>query len=214
MQLRRMQDAATVQVTKEGQIGVLNRSHSGRPILTNKLRVHHNRALNCARRTRSHATRVMAYGTSNPAATGRHAVLHDFCMCIPYGLIVAAGGLLSATWTGLPGLYIAAAGIAEVILSTKSLKAWKNGQSSSLFTVFQAAIATGIAWTAWNAFRQGISKWATGSLLGLSASAALFFIYNVAAGGNPPREEKAEEGDGGDIAGGGRSDAAIGIKDE
>jgi hypothetical protein len=131
-------------------------------------------------------------------------------MCIPYGSTVAAGGLLSAIWTGLPGLYIAAAGVAEVLLSIKSLKAWKKGQSSSLYTVFQAAIAGAVAWTAWNAFRQGISKWATGSLLGLSASAAIFFVYNVAAGGNPPREEKEEE----DIVGGGRSDAAIGIKDE
>jgi len=152
----------------------------------------------------------MAYGTSNPAATGRHSVLHDFCMCIPYGSIVAAGGLLSTIWTGLPGLYIAAAGIAEVLLSTKSLKAWKNGQSSSIYTVFQAAIAGAVAWTAWIAFREGISKWATGSLLGLSASAALFFIYNVAAGGNPPREEKKEE----EGSGGGGSDAAIGAKDE
>lgn len=153
----------------------------------------------------------MAYGTSNPAATGRHAALHDFCMCIPYGLIVAAGGLLSAVWTGLPGLYIAAAGIAEVLLSAKSLKAWKKGQSSGVFTIFQAAIASGVAYTAWNAFRQGISKWATGSLLGLSASAALFFVYNVAAGGNPPREEKEEEG--GDVAVAGGSDP-IETKDE
>ena len=148
----------------------------------------------------------MAYGTNNPATAGRHSVLHDFCMGLPFAVIVAAGGLLSAIfWTGLPGLYIAAAGVAELFLSVKSLKAWKNGQSSSLYTVFEAAIAGAVAWTALNAFRQGISKWATGSLLGLSASAALFFVYNVLAGGNPPKEEKDEEVDG---------DASLGTKAE
>jgi hypothetical protein len=139
-------------------------------------------------------------------------MLHDFCMCIPLGIIIAAGGLISAIWTGLPGLYIAAAGVAEVLLAIKSLKAWKNGQSSSLFTVFEAVIAGAVAWTAYTAFRQGISKWATGSLLGLSATAALFFVYNVAAGGNPPKEEKAEEKN---VTGGdGGKDALIGSKDE
>jgi len=35
------------------------RSQSGRPLLTDKLRDHRKRALNCARRRRSHATRVV-----------------------------------------------------------------------------------------------------------------------------------------------------------
>lgn len=103
-------------------------------------------------------------------------------------MIVAAGGLLSAVWFGLPGLYIAAAGIAEVVLSARSLKAWKKRQSSTIYTLLEAAIASGVAYAAWNAVRQGTAKWASMLLLGLSVVASLFFLYNVAAGGNPPKE--------------------------
>ena len=136
----------------------------------------------------------MVSSATEPAPSGRHAFLHDFCMCIPYGIIVAAGGLLSAVWFGLPGLYIAAAGIAEVVLSTRSLKAWRRRQSSTIYTLLQAAIASGVAYAAYNSVRQGTAKWASTSLLGLSACASLFFLYNVAAGGNPPKEFSKDEG--------------------
>lgn len=133
----------------------------------------------------------MASSAAAPVSKGRHAFLHDFCMCIPYGFLVAAGGLLSAIWFGLPGLYVALAGVAEIILSAVSLKTWKKGGSSALFTVVEGVIASAVAYFAYEALRKGSAKIASGSLLALSAAAALFFFYNVAAGGNPPKSKES-----------------------
>ena len=123
---------------------------------------------------------------------GRHAALHDFCMCIPYGIVVALGGLIAAAaGSGVPALYIAAAGVAEVVLSNLSLKAWRAGRSSAPLTLLAAGIAAAVGWTALQAWKEGVSKLATGSLLSFSAAAGAFLLYNVAAGGNPPRGSHA-----------------------
>ncbi len=146
----------------------------------------------------------MAATANTPAPSGRHAFLHDFCMCIPYGILVAAGGLLSAIWYGVPGLYIAAAGLIEIFLSARSLKTWRKGASSTVYTLIEGGIAAGVAAAAWDAFRAGTVKWASGGLLALSVSAALFFFYNVAAGGNPPKAAASVD----------QGDAAAASKDE
>jgi hypothetical protein len=48
-------------------------------------------------------------------------------------------------------------------------------------------LAGWLAYYAYRAVQQGVSRMAMGALLGLSAAMALFLSYNVAAGGNPPR---------------------------
>jgi hypothetical protein len=80
--------------------------------------------------------------TAQAAATGagsRHAVLHDFCMSIPYGSIAAAGGLVSLLFgAGALGWQVAAAGAAVLAASVLSLKTWKAGGSSLPFTLASA----------------------------------------------------------------------------
>lgn len=121
----------------------------------------------------------------------RHAVLHDFCMCIPYGMLVASGGVVAAALgTGTAALAVAAAGLVEILLSVMSLKAWRQGSSSTVYTILSGVVASGVAWTAHNAFQSGVTKVATYLLFLLSASAALFFFYNVIAGGNPPPSKR------------------------
>lgn len=115
-------------------------------------------------------------------------------MCIPYGFFIGLGGLVSLFFGGgNTSLIVLCAGIVEIILSNLSLKAWKVGRSSLLFTLLQAGVASGISWISWQLWQQNITnRIASGGLLGLSVAAALFFIYNVLAGGNPPRRAEAD----------------------
>jgi hypothetical protein len=68
-----------------------------------------------------------------------HAFLHDFCMTIPYGALVAAGGLVSLFFGASSlGMQVAGAGAVVCASSVCSLKSWKAGGSSTLFTLASA----------------------------------------------------------------------------
>jgi len=116
-------------------------------------------------------------------------------MCIPYGILIAIGGIIAAlAGNGSTALCVAGAGVAEVALSNLSLKAWRQGQSATLFTLLSAAIAGIMGWMAWKGLQQGILPYLSGFLLALSAAVAIFLVYNVLAGGNPPPQKKGLEG--------------------
>jgi hypothetical protein len=71
----------------------------------------------------------------------RHAVLHDFCMVIPYGAIMVAAGLISLAFkSGTRGMLIAAIGTLQLLLAVKSLGNWRKGQASTICT----AVAGGV----------------------------------------------------------------------
>lgn len=64
-----------------------------------------------------------AAGDAPPAAaaaasghgSGRHAFLHDFCMCIPYGALLLAGGLVAKLFGwGQPAVVMAVIGALQV----------------------------------------------------------------------------------------------------
>ena len=123
----------------------------------------------------------------------RSALLHDFCMCIPYGVIVVVGGLLAALFgAGSSGLIIAAAGAAELVASGQSLGAWKLGKSSTLYTLLSAVVASWLAWSTYSLAKRGVVTIVSGLLCGVSVLAATFFTYNILAGGNPPKHKIAK----------------------
>lgn len=68
-----------------------------------------------------------------------HAILHDFCMSIPFGGFAVAAGLgcccLSQGSTGVP---ILSMGALIVLSSIMSLKAWKKRSASLPFTMASA----------------------------------------------------------------------------
>ncbi len=70
----------------------------------------------------------------------RHAFLHDFCLCIPYGAIIAACGLLMRLFGGgQTAVLITGAGVLQIALSTLSLKTWRARQPvAKLFTLLEA----------------------------------------------------------------------------
>lgn len=132
-------------------------------------------------------------GGAAPAASNDHAghaFLHDFCMTIPYGAILAAAGVIGlvAGWSSV-GAGILAAGVAVCLSSYVSLQEWKQGQSSALYTLSSGAVASGVGWLMYKNVQAKAAVLPSGILLALSAAAALFCFYNVAAGGNPPKKK-------------------------
>ncbi|PRW20473.1 FATTY ACID EXPORT chloroplastic-like [Chlorella sorokiniana] len=109
-------------------------------------------------------------------------------MCIPYGALLLAGGLVAKLlgW-GQPAVVMAVIGALQVGLSNLSLKAWRANKSAAPYTLLEAGLAGWLAYYSYRAVQQGVSSLVMGTLLGLSAAMALFLVYNVAAGGNPPR---------------------------
>lgn len=109
-------------------------------------------------------------------------------MCLPYGALVAAGGLLAKLFGwGQPAVVMMAVGVLQLGLASLSLKVWRQSKSAAPFTLLEAGLAGWLAYYAWRAVQQRVAPLFMGALLGLSAAMALFLLYNVAAGGNPPR---------------------------
>ncbi|KAL4449028.1 hypothetical protein ABPG77_007745 [Micractinium sp. CCAP 211/92] len=109
-------------------------------------------------------------------------------MCLPYGALVAAGGLIAKIvgW-GQPAIVMMAVGVLQLALASLSLKVWRQSKSAAPFTLVEAGLAGWLAYYAWRAVQQRVAPVFMGALLGLSSAMALFLLYNVAAGGNPPR---------------------------
>jgi hypothetical protein len=115
---------------------------------------------------------------------GRHAPLHDFCMLIPYGCALCAGGLVTLLLgAGAPALAAVVAGSACLALAAGSLAAWRAGRPSGPWTLAAAGATAATAWWYWSAAPPG----AGASLAaGLSAAMAAFLGFNMVSGGNPP----------------------------
>ncbi|KAK9824848.1 hypothetical protein WJX81_007102 [Elliptochloris bilobata] len=125
---------------------------------------------------------------------GRHAALHDFCMCIPYGALLLAGGFVSLLrGGGATGAALCLFGCVHTLLAVLSLRAWKRGASSAPYTALSTAGAGFLAWRVFGRVAQGSSRLLDRPLLALAASLAAFTAYNLAAGGNPPKRAKAED---------------------
>ncbi|PSC70132.1 FATTY ACID EXPORT chloroplastic-like [Micractinium conductrix] len=109
-------------------------------------------------------------------------------MCIPYGALVAAGGLVGKLvgW-GQPATVMLVVGGLQLALSYLSLSVWRKARSAAPYTLAEAGLAGWLAYYAARAVQQGVASTAMGCLLGLSAAMALLLLYNLAAGGNPPR---------------------------
>lgn len=69
----------------------------------------------------------------------RHAILHDFCMGIPYGAIVLAAGLVSLLFgSGRKGIMFALGGAFMLAGAFFSLLQWRQHRPSTIFTLASA----------------------------------------------------------------------------
>lgn len=139
---------------------------------------------------------VVASSSSTPvtdtmggSGAARHAILHDFCMNIPYGAFMVTVGLLACVFIQGAvkfGLTAAGVGAFEIALSSLSLKTWKRGGQSTLFTVAGGVCSSVMAYVCTSLWRLGAFPWLSGIVGVASGSISLFLFYNVLSGGNPP----------------------------
>eukprot|EP00195_Chlamydomonas_chlamydogama_P016424 CAMPEP_0202902088 /NCGR_PEP_ID=MMETSP1392-20130828/16273_1 /ASSEMBLY_ACC=CAM_ASM_000868 /TAXON_ID=225041 /ORGANISM="Chlamydomonas chlamydogama, Strain SAG 11-48b" /LENGTH=112 /DNA_ID=CAMNT_0049588791 /DNA_START=302 /DNA_END=640 /DNA_ORIENTATION=+ len=110
-------------------------------------------------------------------------------MSIPYGAIALVAGAV-LFFMGLKDVApaVAACGLVTSGSSVLSLKQWRQGASSTLYTLVSAGAAGYAGYLAWTKVQAGQVVWLTGSVAVASAALALFCVYNILAGGNPPKK--------------------------
>lgn len=121
-----------------------------------------------------------------------HAILHDFCMNIPYGMSMVFLGILGMTLLGAGkfGLLVTSVGIVEIVLSSVSLKGWKKGKRNAPWTILGALCSSVLAYVSIELYKLAAYPLLSGSVGALSVCISLFLVYNVLSGGNPPPSQK------------------------
>ncbi len=103
-------------------------------------------------------THASSSSASNGAAAGSdshagYAVLHDFCMTLPYGTVALLVGVVSffvgsAVLKSL-AVPLAGVGAGTLALAVLSLKGWKQGKSSAPYTLLTAGKRSCLAAGLW-----------------------------------------------------------------
>lgn len=122
----------------------------------------------------------------------RHAMLHDFCMGLPYGTIFLVGGVAAVPFVGAKGLAFSLCGALVLLLSIMSLKSWRKRKTSTAYTIGGSCAAAVALWQSQSFVQAPYTMYTTIPALAtvLSGMMALFLLYNVLAGGNPPKSEQ------------------------
>ncbi|KAJ7527095.1 hypothetical protein O6H91_16G036500 [Diphasiastrum complanatum] len=122
------------------------------------------------------------------------AKIHDFCLGIPYGGLLAIGGLLSFIITGSTSAIRFGVILGGLILfsSVTSLKVWKRGESSMPFIKAQAAITLIIFARDVRRFLESKAFFPAAVMCLISAGMVGFYGYVYFSGGNPPKKAKAD----------------------
>lgn len=121
-------------------------------------------------------------------APHRHAILHDFCMNIPYGITLLIMGAIATFVSHMStyGIITAAVGIIELVASTQSLRCWKSGASHHLWTALGAICSITVAYLSYELWRLHAHRLISGSIGLTSVCMSVFLVYNILSGGNPP----------------------------
>ena len=125
----------------------------------------------------------------------RASVMHDFCLTLPYGLLVALGGVMGFLLKGsIPSLAAGGgSGLALMLLGVGSLKTWQKGTkgASAPFTLASARVAGMLTFVMGKRFLASGAIFPAGVIATLSGVMLLFYVYNLLAGGNPLPKKSA-----------------------
>ncbi|GAQ90892.1 hypothetical protein KFL_006980050 [Klebsormidium nitens] len=127
------------------------------------------------------------------AAAKKGAVIHDFCLGIPYGIILLLGGFVwfaaeKDPTTLLPGVGL---GVLQTALSYLSFQTWKAGQRNTPYILLSLFISSFLAFANGYPYVKGEADFIPTGLVGLiSAVMTLFYLYVQGVGGNrPPKQD-------------------------
>jgi predicted GNAT family acetyltransferase len=127
-------------------------------------------------------------------AAKKGAVIHDFCLGIPYGIILLLGGF---SWFAaqrdptalVPGVGF---GLLQTALSYLSFQNWKAGKKNTPFILLSLFISSFLAFANGYPYIKGEADLIPTGLVGLvSAVMTLFYLYVQGVGGNrpPPKQD-------------------------
>lgn len=121
------------------------------------------------------------------------AKIHDFCLGIPYGGLLTAGGVFWFVASGSLhalrfGLFL---GGLVLFLSMMSLKVWRKGRSSLPYIQAQALITFIILVREIRRFSLTGVIFPTAAVVVVSAAMLGFYSYVYLAGGNPPPKKSS-----------------------
>eukprot|EP00850_Spirogloea_muscicola_P008823 SM000048S16535 [mRNA] locus=s48:203096:208573:- [translate_table: standard] len=132
-------------------------------------------------------------------AVARGAVIHDFCLGIPYGAMLVVGGLLGFLVAGSTSALRFGVLLGGAVLGASfwSLRTWRRGASSTAYIAVQAAITLVLVVREWSRFSQARSPslmsravFPTGVTAIASAAMLAFYAYVILAGGNRPKKKR------------------------
>jgi hypothetical protein len=77
----------------------------------------------------------------------KYAVLHDFCMQIPFSALIFLWGVKLAIWTHFAvGMLHIVAGVILAACAAYSLSRWKRGLAANMSGLISATMSTYLAW--------------------------------------------------------------------
>ncbi|GBG88428.1 hypothetical protein CBR_g47126 [Chara braunii] len=122
------------------------------------------------------------------------AAIHDFCLGIPYGTVLVAGGIFWFIVVGSTNALRFGVGLGGILLASSilSLRAWKAARSSTPFIATSQVISLAIAITEWRRFAVTRAVFPTFFTALFSLGMAVFYAYILLAGGNPPKKSHAD----------------------
>ncbi|XP_068668084.1 protein FATTY ACID EXPORT 6-like [Aristolochia californica] len=112
--------------------------------------------------------------------------MHDFCLTIPYGLIVLAGGVMGYLKRGSTASLAggAGSGILLLIAGILTLKASGKRKNSYFGMILETVVAVVLTSVMGQRYIQTSKIMPAGVVTGLSALMTAFYLYKLATGGN------------------------------
>ncbi|VFQ82541.1 unnamed protein product [Cuscuta campestris] len=112
--------------------------------------------------------------------------MHDFCLTIPYGLVLVCGGIIGYVKKGSmaslgggvgTGLFLVLAGYL-------SLQAFHKRKNSFFSLILQTVCAAILTWVMGQRYLATSKVMPAGVIAGISALMTGFYLYKIATGGN------------------------------
>ncbi|KAF3453480.1 hypothetical protein FNV43_RR03920 [Rhamnella rubrinervis] len=112
--------------------------------------------------------------------------MHDFCFTIPYGLILAVGGLFGYLKKGSTASLGGGVGTGLVLILAGylSFKAFERKKNSYVAWILETVCAVIVTWIMGQRYVQTSKIMPAGVVAVLSALMTGFYLYKIATGGN------------------------------
>lgn len=112
--------------------------------------------------------------------------MHDFCLTIPYGLLVLGGGFLAFIKKGSTASLAggAGSGLALLLAGYLSLKAFEKRRNSYFALILETVCALALTYIMGQRYLETSKIMPSGVVAALSAVMACFYIYKIGTGGN------------------------------